>query len=148
MTEVSDLRRLKGSCHCGNIQFSYDLPDPGPKIPARACGCGFCRKHGGVHTSHPEGRLGVRIADAAQVARYRFGTKTADFHVCRQCGAVPVVTSEMAGRLYAVVNVNCFDGTSPDDIEQLATDFEGEALEARLARRQRNWIPEVEIGAG
>src|SRR5262245_28026423 len=90
---------ILGRCHCGNISFKLAIePDPA-EIPARACGCSFCLKHGGVWTSVPNGSLRIRIEDAAQLARYAFGTRTAEFHVCRTCGVVPLVTSTIDGRL-------------------------------------------------
>ncbi|HET7778200.1 MAG TPA: hypothetical protein VFL07_06570, partial [Rudaea sp.] len=87
--------RIDGKCHCGNIAFTLDWPDQSPEIPARACGCSFCVKHGGVWTSNPKARLAVRLRDAALVSPYAFGTRTATFHVCANCGAVPFVTSEV-----------------------------------------------------
>lgn len=55
---------INGKCHCGNIAFSLARePDP-VEIPARACTCSFCTKHGGLWTSNPRSRLAVRIADA------------------------------------------------------------------------------------
>jgi len=142
------MRRIAGGCHCGNIFFDFQLPEPGGAIPVRACGCTFRRKHGGVYTSHPEGRIDVRIKDAALVERYRFGTGTADFHICRMCGVVPFVTSRIDDALYAVVSVNSFEGVEAAQFEQSASDFDGETVENRLARRRRNWIPEVVIGGG
>lgn len=139
------MKQIEGRCHCGNIGFSFELPHSGSKIAVRACSCTFCRKHGGVYTSHPKGSLSIQIADPTQATRYRFGTETAEFHICRHCGAVPVVTSEIAGKLYAVVNVNCFENMKPGDFERAATDFDGESTDLRLTRRQRNWIAQVEI---
>ncbi len=134
---------IEGGCHCGNIRFTFHWPGgPGP-IPVRACGCAFCTKHGGVWTSHPEGRLGVRVRDAGSLGRYRFGTATADFHVCATCGVVPLVSSEIDGRAYAVVNVNCFENVDAAELDRAPADFEGESTEHRLARRKRNWIGEV-----
>ena len=139
---------IKGRCHCGNISFSLAWePDPA-EIPARACGCSFCVKHGGVWTSNPAGALRVRIEDPALVSRYAFGTRTAEFHICARCGIVPVVTSRIDGRLYAVVSVNAFEGVEPSLIRRASADFEGEGKESRLARRQRNWIADVEFAEG
>ena len=146
MTQASE-RRIVGACHCGNLRFELSLPVSGAKIPVRACSCDFCRKHGGVYTSHPEGRLRVDVGDPGIVTHYRFGTETADFHICRRCGAVPVVTSEIGGRVYAVVNVNCFENMSADDFDRAVTDFDGETTESRLTRRERNWIADVAFGA-
>jgi len=136
---------VKGKCHCGNVAFELDWEGIAPQIQARACGCTFCVKHGGVWTSNPKGRLNVAIGDARLVSKYAFGTRTARFHVCTQCGVVPFVTSEIAKKLYAVVNVNAFENVDPSQLRRAGADFEGEEIEARLARRTRNWIPDVRI---
>ena len=139
---------IRGRCHCGNISFRLAWePDPA-EIPARACSCSFCTKHGGVWTSNPAGALEVTVEDPALVSRYAFGTRTAEFHVCARCGIVPVVTSRIDGRLYAVVSVNAFEGVEPSLIRRASADFEGEGKESRLARRKRNWIADVEFAAG
>jgi hypothetical protein len=134
---------IRGSCHCGNIRFTLNWRPEPAQIPARACGCTFCQKHGGVWTSCPEGALQVSIADQALVGLYRFGTGSADFHVCGRCGVVPLVTSAIAGRLYAVVSVNAFEGIDPALLQHAPASFEGEDESTRLARRARNWIADV-----
>jgi hypothetical protein len=134
---------IQGCCHCGNVRFDLDWTPEPLAVPARACGCTFCRKHGGVWTSCPTGRLVIDVADPSRVIRYTFGTKTADFHVCSACGVVPVVTSEIDSRTYAVVNVNTFEGVDPALLRRATADFEGEDETARLARRARNWIADV-----
>ncbi len=139
---------IHGRCHCGNISFdlSWD-PDPA-EIPARACGCSFCTKHGGVWTSNPKGALKIAIRDRSLAPAYRFDTKTADFHVCARCGVVPVVTSRIDARVYAVVNVNAFEGVDPARLRRSPASFDGEGEDDRLARRTRSWIPDVEFVGG
>jgi hypothetical protein len=140
---------IHGSCHCGNISFelAWD-PDPA-EIPARACGCSFCLKHGGVWTSNPRGSLRVNIRDPALVSRYSFGTETALFQVCSRCGVVPLVTSEIESHLYAVVNVNAFTDVEPSLLRRSPASFDGESVASRLARRTRNWIADVRyVGNG
>lgn len=137
--------RIRGRCHCGNISFGLDWePDP-VEIPARSCDCTFCVKHGGTWTSYPAGKLEVAIEDAALVSRYEFGTKTATFHVCARCGIVPVVTSELDGRTYAVVSVKAFENVDPAMLRPGPVSFDGEGVESRLARRKRNWISDVKF---
>jgi hypothetical protein len=134
---------IHGKCHCGNISFSLAWePDPA-EIPARACACSFCTKHGGVWTSNPRAALTVMVKDPSLVSRYAFGTRTAEFHICARCGIVPVVTSRIEGRLYAVVSVNAFEGVDQSLLRRAPASFEGEAQETRLARRKRNWIANV-----
>ena len=137
---------IPGKCHCGNISFTLAWEPAPTAIPARACTCTFCQKHGGVWTSHPAGLLKVTVEEPGQVSRYSFGTRTADFHVCSRCGAVPVVTSRIDGNLYAVVSVNAFEGIDPARVQRAsAATFDGETETARLARRKLNWIARVEF---
>jgi len=134
---------INGKCHCGNIAFELDWKSNPHEIPARACGCSFCTKHGGVWTSNAESTLTVTVGDAALVSKYVFGTRTATFHVCSRCGAVPFVTSEIANRLYAVVNVNVLENVENAWLRRAPANFEGEDVESRLERRKRNWIADV-----
>ena len=139
---------IRGKCHCGNIAFSLTW-DPDPKeIPARVCDCTFCQKHGGVWTSNPTGALEVRIQDVSKISKYAFATGTAEFQICARCGVVPVVTSEIDGKTYAVVNVNAFENVEPSLLRRAPVSFEGEAEATRLARRQRNWIGDVTFVEG
>ena len=140
--------RISGSCHCGNITFSLDWRPEPAEIPARACGCSFCLKHGGLWTSCPTGSLRITIRQPALVSRYSFGTRTAEFQVCSSCGVVPVVTSRIDGRLYAVVSVNAFQDVDPALLKRAAAKYDGESESARLARRKLNWIADVEVQAG
>jgi hypothetical protein len=136
---------ISGSCHCKNISFTLEWNPEPADIPARACGCTFCQKHGGVWTSNPRGALKVTVKDPSLRSIYNFGTKTADFHVCARCGIVPVVTSEIDGRVYAVVSVNAFEGIEASRLKRSPANFDGEGTDSRLERRKRNWIPEVRI---
>ena len=136
---------IHGRCHCGNIALELEWAGDPPEIPARACDCSFCTKHGGVWTSSPASRLAVVIRNAALVSKYTFGTRTATFHVCSRCGSVPLVTSEIADHLYAVVNVNVLEDIDPSWLRRAAAHFEDESVDSRLARRRRNWIPDVHM---
>ena len=139
---------INGACHCGNVRFVLDWPDADSRIPARRCGCTFCRKHGGVWTSNRDGRLRVEVAEVAQLSRYRFGTDTADFYICSKCGIAAFVVSEIDDTLYAVVNINTFENVELSRFDELATDFDDEDTNSRLERRKQNWIPDVSIAFG
>eukprot|EP01102_Stenamoeba_stenopodia_P001167 TRINITY_DN11012_c0_g1_i1.p1 TRINITY_DN11012_c0_g1~~TRINITY_DN11012_c0_g1_i1.p1 ORF type:complete len:260 (+),score=30.03 TRINITY_DN11012_c0_g1_i1:137-916(+) len=145
---------IGGQCHCGNISFellwgssspsaSASSSSPPTEIHARACTCSFCLKHGGVWTSSPSGSLSISFKDSAKVSQYEFGTKTAQFHVCSCCGVVPVVTSTIEGKIYAVVNVHTFEGVDSSLLKSAPTSSEGESAQMRLDRRKRNWIGDV-----
>ena len=137
------IQHIRASCHCGNIQVTFERPDTGPTIPVRACGCGFCTKHRGIWTSHPGGRFRLRIADLSRSRLHQFGTRTADFHICTTCGVVPIVTCTIEGARFAVINANTFDDVARSQLAEAPADFEGETTEDRLARRRRNWTPEA-----
>lgn len=136
---------IDGACHCRNLVFVLDWPEDVSAVVARACGCSFCIKHGGVWTSNPDAKLSVAIRQAGAVSKYAFGTETATFYVCARCGGVPLVTSAIADHLYAVVNVNTFENFDSARLHRQAANFEGEELQSRLARRRRNWIADVYI---
>lgn len=135
---------IRGSCHCRNITFTLDWAPEPSEIPARACTCSFCIKHGGVWTSCPTGSLRVNVTEPARVSKYSFGTRTAHFHVCANCGVAPVVTSRIDGHLYAVVSVNAFENVDPSLLRRASATFDEESEAIRLARRKRNWIADIE----
>lgn len=137
--------KIDGKCHCGNLTYVLHWPDEGDTIPVRACTCTFCTKHGGTYTSHRDAELAAVVHDDGLLTRYRFGTGTAEFYVCARCGVVPFVTSELDGRVFAVVNVNSFDNVDPARFASARVDFEGESKETRLDRRKRTWISSVTI---
>lgn len=139
---------IDGKCHCGNISFALDWPGAPSDIVARACSCTFCVKHGGVWTSNPKANLSITFRQTDKVSNYSFGTKTAQFHVCTRCGAVPIVTCEIADRLYAVVNVNTFENFDWTRLRRQAANFDGEEQQSRLVRRQKNWICDIRIYQG
>jgi hypothetical protein len=89
----------------------------------------------------------VSVKDRVRLSKYAFGTKTAEFQVCTACGVVPVVTSRIDDRLYAVVSVNAFENVEPAMLRRVPATFEGESEEARLTRRKRNWIADVQFDA-
>jgi hypothetical protein len=134
---------LHGQCHCGNIAYTLTWePDP-TEIPARACDCSFCTKHGAIWTSKPDGDLRVMIRDVDAVKRYAFGTCTADFHICTECGGVPLVTCVVEERVYAVVNVNTLDNVDTSLLQHRSATFSEEDVASKLSRRQANWIANV-----
>ncbi len=142
-------RDLTGACHCGTIRINLRLADETQSLMPRHCGCSFCRKHGGLYVSAPEGSLVVSIADGDGVSRYRFGHGTAEFLVCKRCGIFPAVLSEIDGRLHAVVNANTFDPPlALDDADVPTADYESETTAERLARRGQRWIGDVTVREG
>jgi hypothetical protein len=130
-----------GSCHCGAITLVLRSAKPATVLGARKCGCSFCLMQGAAWTSDPEGQLEVSVG--GPLTRYRFGTKTADFLVCGQCGVVPVVICEIGEQLLGVLRVNCLEDSDTFFGQCQLADYDGEALDDRLTRRANCWTPLV-----
>src|SRR5437764_12445531 len=104
---VSESRRtFDGSCHCGAIAFTFETSRSPAVWQIRACQCGFCRRHAALTTSDPEGRVAFRIGKEDTLVRYRFGLRTADFLLCRNCGVyLGAVLTSSRGQ-FATFNIN------------------------------------------
>ena len=139
---------IHGKCHCGNISFDLAWNTDSTEIPARACTCSFCRKHGAVWTSNPHAALTIVINNPSLISRYAFGTRTAEFHTCARCGAVPVATSRIDDHLYAAVSVNAFEDVDQSLLRHTPASFDNEDKESRIARRKRGWIAAVKYVEG
>jgi hypothetical protein len=94
--------------------------------------------------SDPVGQADVWASDWSLVERYRFGSRTADYLICRRCGVyIGAVCDTPAGRR-AVINTRCLrDDAAAFVRDAMHPDYDGEAVEARLARRAANWMPTV-----
>ena len=132
-----------GGCHCGNINVQLRLSRPPDQMPLRSCSCSFCRSHATRTLSDRDGLVEVQLADNALVERYRFGSRTADYLVCRRCGSYVGAFCETKSGLRAVVNVNCLDDRASFTQLPATPDYDGEATEARLDRRATNWMPAI-----
>src|SRR6185369_7471414 len=98
-----------GGCHCGNISVRLRLSLPPAEVALRSCSCGFCRAHGTRTVSDRNGAAEIDAEDWSLVERYRFGSRTADYMLCRRCGVYVGAVCETSSGLRAVVNVNCLD---------------------------------------
>jgi hypothetical protein len=133
-----------GQCHCGNIHVRLRLSKPPENNALRACTCSFCRSHNPRMISDPQGLFEVWADDWSLVQAYRFGTRTCDFLICRDCGVFIAAVSDMTQRqAYAVVNVNCLDDRERFTAVPAVHDFDGETVESRSSRRAANWMPAI-----
>jgi len=131
----------RGGCHCGNLRLTIRLPRPPAETRLRACGCSFCRAHSTRTTSDPNGSVDMRASDWSLVERYRFGTGTAEFLICKRCGVYIGAIGDTASGTRAVLNVNCLEDQAAFTQTPQPVDHEGEAADDRLTRRAANWTP-------
>ena len=128
-----------GACHCGAVRTEFRSAKTPAELGARTCQCSFCRAHGASWTSDPDGAFEVTIT--GPVSRYRFGTATADFLVCATCGVVPAVVAATETGHHGVVRVDCLADRDAFLAAAAPSDYDGEALAARLERRAGRWTP-------
>ncbi len=138
--------RFEGRCHCGNLEVTFETSQRPEALAPRECGCTFCRRHGSIAVSDPAGSLEVRIRDAGEVSRYRFGLRTADFLVCRTCGVYVAAVSTIEGATFATLNANVLDAREAFTQRPVPVAYDGETAEERLGRRRRAWTPAVVAG--
>ncbi|MCC7049109.1 MAG: aldehyde-activating protein [Alphaproteobacteria bacterium] len=129
----------EGGCHCGNVRVRLRLSRSPAESALRACG--FCRAHATRTVADPDGLFEAWAKNWSDVGRYRFGTRTADYLICRRCGVYVAAVCETAAGLRAVANVNSLDGRAAFTRVPEAMDYDGETPPARLARRAERWMP-------
>ena len=133
----------KGSCHCGNVEFTLLTEKSADDLVPRRCSCTMCRRHGASYISDPDARLELHYRDPSLLSMYRLGHGTAQWIICARCGVLTAVLCEIDDRLRAVVRVQSMvDHTFAPETP---TDFEDESVTGRLERRARNWIGTVEV---
>ena len=137
------MQELRGSCHCGNVEFTLFTKKSSDELVPRRCSCTMCRRHGASYISDPDGRLVLRYDDPSLLSIYRFGHGTAQWVICSRCGVLTAVLCEMDDRLRAVVRVqSILDRTFAPET---STDFDDESVSGRLERRAKTWIGTVEV---
>ena len=132
-----------GGCHCGSIGFHYRT-DHAPSLwSIRACQCSFCRAHDALSTSDPTGKLEFFASRPANLERYRFGLRTADFLLCRECGVYIGAFIETGNGAWGIINTRSL-GKTPDDVAAaVPADYDSETTTGRVGRREERWTPAI-----
>jgi hypothetical protein len=141
MPKVPQLRSHEGACHCGALEFTYETRLAPRRWPLRACQCGFCRGHGALVTSDPQGTVHFRYLHPDRLRRYRFGMRTADFLICRECGTYLGAVMMTGNGAAAVINVNALKERPRGLPVAKTVKYATESLEDRRARRRKTWTP-------
>ncbi len=128
---------LRGSCHCGALTVELETALDFDAIPLRECQCSFCRRHGALNTSDPDGHTRI-VAQKGTLVRYRFALGTADFLFCARCG---VYIGCVLDDAFASVNTRVLDDAARLTQPPGACDWSGENEDGRRARRRDRWTP-------
>lgn len=125
-TQRSEEPTLTGGCHCGDVRFEVRAR------PTRvlACNCSVCSKKGFLHLIVDRERF-KRTTPEDKLARYTFGTHTAQHLFCRRCG----VCSFYLPRSHpdgVSVNARCLDDIEVDALP--IEPFDGRNWEESVAR--------------
>ena len=130
-----------GACHCGALTFRYDTALSTAAWPMRACQCSFCRLHAALTISDPAGTLSFHARDLSDLQRYRFGARTADFLICRRCGAYLGAAIQLNSSGYGLVNARTLRPMPDDLCTPVPMNYDGESAAQRMARRGSRWTP-------
>ena len=137
------MNAFEGRCHCGAIGFTFRTSQPPGQWAVRACQCTFCRGHGARTVSDPKGSVTFQLTEASRLSRYRFGARSADFLVCRECGVYVAALLTSGNRQFATLSINTI--RVPLDVPQAEpVSYDGESAEQRLSRREERWTPLAE----
>jgi hypothetical protein len=130
-----------GSCHCGAAGFRYRTALPPAKWQVRACQCSFCRAHSALTTSDPRGSVEFILKEPVALNRYRFGLRTADFLVCRNCGVYVGASISTGSGRFAIINLRALRDAPIDLADAQPVSYEAESVGDRMARREARWTP-------
>ena len=111
---------LRGSCHCGAVQFNVTLTEGFSS--ARRCSCSICRMRGAIAVTSTPANFQVTSGED-KLATYRFNTMTAEHHFCSVCG-IYTHHKRRSNPNQLGVNVACLEGVSPFDFRAVVV-FDG-----------------------
>ena len=117
------MKTYHGSCHCGNIAFTFEAEEITAGV---RCNCSICKRKGALMTAFnvPEAAIHTTVKDDA-MAEYRFDTRKAKHFFCKNCGIYPFHETMRFPGQYRV-NLGCVDGI--DTFTLPVTVFDGAAL--------------------
>jgi len=131
----------EGSCHCGAIEYSYATALPVHKWLVQRCQCSFCRGHGACTTADPAGEMQFRFVQPEFLRRYRFGLRTVDFLICKECGTLVAAVLLSRRGAQSMINVNSLREVPRRLPAGKPVHHDGESAEERRTRRARSWTP-------
>ncbi len=132
--------RYIGQCHCGKLKASFESQKTPAELGVRTCQCAFCRAHGAVNISDPEGLTTIDGA-ADDINRYTFALRTADFLVCKTCGVYVAAAMGEGDRIVSTLNIAGLRIKEFDNVDEAPMEYGAETTEERIERRYTKWTP-------
>ena len=129
-----------GQCHCGKLKASFETKKTPEALGVRTCQCDFCRRHGAVNISDPDGLTTIDCT-MEDVERYTFSLKTADFLICKSCGVYIAAVMGEGEKIVSTLNVIGLRMKEFLDIDEAPMQYGAETTEQRIARRFEKWTP-------
>jgi hypothetical protein len=130
--------QIVGQCHCGNLRFELTTQLAVDDLLIRACQCSFCRSHAAKSTSDANGSVQFFVQNWENLNCYQFDAKTANFLICKICGAYLAAVTTVDSQQWATVNLNT---TSLRDRPAIPVSYDSETRQERLKRRSQRWTP-------
>jgi len=128
-------------CHCGVLTARYRTALDPASWSVRACQCSFCRTHGSEATSDPSGTLTFRSEHPARVQRYRFGGRTAEYLICRDCGVYVGARMDTQKGSFGILNTRTLRPALTSLPQAEPMDYTAETADMRQLRRIGRWTP-------
>jgi hypothetical protein len=115
MNMDKNISQIRGSCHCGEVQFHVQLTDG--LNTARRCNCSYCRMRGAIAVSAELKDIEI-VAGKKSLTLYQFNTMQAKHYFCSKCGIYTHHQRRSNQHQYGI-NVACLEGISPFDFEEV-----------------------------
>lgn len=133
-----------GQCHCGNISLDIQYPETVHSFTAGVCRCQFCRMHGAMWLGLPISQLQVQAELGSQAHFYDDDLLGVHYLLCRHCGVLTSVLSEIDGQTYAMVNAGVVN--LPTHIRTDVFQYGPYPnLAGRLQLRKESWLSTVKL---
>lgn len=134
---------FSGGCHCGAIEYTYTTSRLPRAWTVERCACSFCRGHAARSVADPGGEVQFDFRLPEHLRRYRFGLRTAEFLLCRDCGMYVAAVLITGRGALASINVNTLKEPPRDLPAGRLLAQTTESSEERRARRAAAWTPVV-----
>lgn len=134
-------QRFRGGCHCEALWYVYRTRLAPQQWSVRECQCRFCRAHAALSTSDPSGSLELGAATSDALQRYRFGQRSADFLLCRNCGVYVGAVIEAGGHRFGIINIRALQTPLALLPPPVQISYANESTAERRTRREKRWTP-------